>query len=89
MTRIRSLQDHLNRWMLAYVSLAIVVGLLAGNTLAGFATNQAGLLGGLTTAAVFMIIHPMMVNVRFEAVAWTVVSASTLRAVRSGAAWRR
>ena len=67
MTRIRSLQEHLNRWMLGYVSLAIVVGLLAGNAAAGFAKSQAGLLGGLTTAAVFMIIYPMMVNVRFEA----------------------
>jgi ACR3 family arsenite efflux pump ArsB len=67
MTRIRSLQDHLNRWMLAYVSLAILVGLVAGNGLAGFAKSQAGLLGSLTTAAVFMIIYPMMVNVRFEA----------------------
>jgi len=67
MTRIRSLQEHLNRWMLGYVSLAIVVGLLAGNAAAGFAKSQAGPLGGLTTAAVFMIIYPMMVNVRFEA----------------------
>lgn len=67
MTGLRSLQEHLNRWMLAYVSLAIMVGLVAGNGLAGFAKGQAGLLGGLTTAAVFMIIYPMMVNVRFEA----------------------
>ena len=67
MTRLRSLQEHLNRWMLAYVSLAILVGLLAGNGLAGFAKSQVGLLGGLTTAAVFLIIYPMMVNVRFEA----------------------
>ena len=67
MTGLRSLQEHLNRWMLAYVSLAILVGLLAGNGLAGFAKSQAGLLGGLTTAAVFLIIYPMMVNVRFEA----------------------
>ena len=67
MTRVRSLQEHLNRWMLAYVSLAILVGLLAGDGLAGIAKSQAGLLGGLTTAAVFLIIYPMMVNVRFEA----------------------
>ena len=67
MTRIRALQEHLNRWMLAYVSLAIVTGLVAGNGLAGFAKSQAGLLGGFTTAAVFLIIYPMMVNVRFEA----------------------
>jgi ACR3 family arsenite efflux pump ArsB len=67
MTRLGSLQEHLNRWMLAYVSLAILVGLLAGNGLAGFAKSQAGPLGVLTTAAVFLIIYPMMVNVRFEA----------------------
>ncbi len=67
MIALRSLQEHLNRWMLAYVSLAILVGLLAGNGLAGFAKTQAGPLGGLTTAAVFLIIYPMMVNVHFEA----------------------
>jgi len=67
MTRIRSLQEHLNRWMLAYVSLGIVGGLVLGMAFAGWTTANAGAIGGLTTAAVFLIIYPMMVNVRFEA----------------------
>jgi ACR3 family arsenite efflux pump ArsB len=68
MTRIRRLQEHLNRWMLGYVVLAIGLGLFLG---AGpgesFTSANASLLGTLTTVAVFFIIYPMMVNVRFEA----------------------
>ena len=67
MTRIRSLQEHLNRWMLAYVSVAIVGGLVLGEASASWTRANAGTIGGLTTAAVFLIIYPMMVNVRFEA----------------------
>ena len=67
MTGLRSLQEHLNRWMLAYVSLAILAGLFLGNAVAGWTKANTGSIGGLTTAAVFLIIYPMMVNVRFEA----------------------
>ena len=67
MSRLRSVQEHLNRWMLAYVSLAIVAGLALGNVAAGWTKGNTGLIGGLTTTAVFVIINPMMVNVRFEA----------------------
>ena len=67
MTRIRSIQEHLNRWMLVYVSLAIVVGLTAGHLLTATTKVNSGAIGNLTTVAVFFIIYPMMVNVRFEA----------------------
>ncbi len=67
MTRVRSLQEHLNRWMLGYVSLAILAGLVLGSALDGVTRTNAGAVGGLTTVAVFLIIYPMMVNVRFEA----------------------
>jgi ACR3 family arsenite efflux pump ArsB len=67
MSRLRPIQEHLNRWMLAYVSLAIVTGLAVGNAAAIWTKANAGPIGGLTTAAVFLIIYPMMVNVRFEA----------------------
>ena len=67
MTHIRSIQEHLNRWMLVYVSLAIVAGLVLGKALAGVTSANAGAIGGLTTVSVFLIIYPMMVNVRFEA----------------------
>ena len=67
MTRLRSLQEHLNRWMLGYVSLAIIAGLALGSALEGITGANTGTIGGLTTVAVFLIIYPMMVNVRFEA----------------------
>jgi ACR3 family arsenite transporter len=66
-TRIRSIQEHLNRWMLVYVSLAIVVGLTAGHLLAATTKANSGAISNLTTVSVFFIIYPMMVNVRFEA----------------------
>jgi ACR3 family arsenite efflux pump ArsB len=67
MARLRPIQEHLNRWMLAYVSLAIVTGLGLGEVLSGVTKANTAAIGGLTTAAVFLIIYPMMVNVRFEA----------------------
>jgi len=67
MTHLRPIQEHLNRWMLAYVSFAIVAGLVLGEAFAVWTKANAGAVGGLTTAAVFLIIYPMMVNVRFEA----------------------
>ncbi len=67
MPALRSVQEHLNRWMLAFVSLAIVAGLALGNAAAGWANANAGPVGTLTTGAVFLIIYPMMINVRFEA----------------------
>ncbi len=69
MTGLRSLQEHLNRWMLAYVSLAMVAGLAIGYPAASSAKSGAAAIGGLTSVAVFFIVYPMMVNVRFEALA--------------------
>jgi hypothetical protein len=34
MIRLRSIQEHLNRWVLVHVSLAILVGLVGGHLLA-------------------------------------------------------
>ena len=67
MRRVKSTQEHLNRWMLAYVSLAIVAGLVLGNAAAGWTRANSASVGAVTTAAVFLIIYPMMVSVRFEA----------------------
>lgn len=50
MTRLRSLQEHLNRWMLAYVSLAMAGGLAIGYPAASTATSAAAAIGGLTGA---------------------------------------
>ena len=67
MSRLRPFQEHLNRWMLAYVSFAILAGLALGDAFADVTKTNTGAIGGLTTAAVFLIIYPMMINVRFEA----------------------
>ncbi len=53
--------------MLGYVSLAILAGLVLGRALEGVTRSNTAVVGGLTTVAVFLIIYPMMVNVRFEA----------------------
>ncbi len=67
MSRVKSIQEHLNRWMLVYVTVAIVAGLAIGDAGAGWTKTNASLVSTLTTVAVFLIIYPMMVNVRFEA----------------------
>jgi hypothetical protein len=50
MSRLRPIQEHLNRWMLAYVSLAILGGLTLGEAFAGATKANTGAIGGLTTA---------------------------------------
>ena len=69
MTRLHSFQEHLNRWMLLYVALAMALGLAIGYPAASVAKAATATIGGLTTVAVFCIVYPMMVNVRFEALA--------------------
>jgi ACR3 family arsenite efflux pump ArsB len=55
--------------MLLYVALAMGLGLAIGYPAASLAKDAAATIGGLTTVAVFFIVYPMMVNVRFEALA--------------------
>jgi len=69
MSRLRAFQEHLNHWMLLYVALAMAAGLAIGYPAASVAASAAATIGGLTTVAVFFIVYPMMVNVRFEALA--------------------
>lgn len=62
---MKALQAHLNKWLLAYVVAAMGLGVLAGRPQAGWSQAHQGDLSTLTTVAVFMIIYPMMVNLRF------------------------
>jgi ACR3 family arsenite efflux pump ArsB len=65
--KIKALQDHLNAWMLVYVVAAIAAGLVAGvQSTTWIGAHQSGV-RTLTTLAVFLIIYPMMVNLRLEA----------------------
>ena len=50
---LRLIQEHLNRWMLAYVALAMAAGLAIGYPPASV-TSRASTIGGLTTVAVFL-----------------------------------
>ncbi len=65
--KIKALQEHLNAWMLLYVVLAIAAGLVAGAQSTGWIGTHRSGVSKLTTLAVFLIIYPMMVNLRLEA----------------------
>ena len=63
------LQQHLSHWLLLYAMSAIAAGLAVGYPLRAWAGSHTGGIGTLTTAAVFLVIYPMMVNLRVEALA--------------------
>lgn len=62
-------QAHLSRWLMAYAMGAMAVGLAAGYPSRAWAEQHADPIGALTTGAVFLVIYPMMVNLRVEALA--------------------
>jgi len=68
-TRSARLQAHLSHWLMGYALIAMAVGLAAGYPLRAWSHQHTGSLGALTTAAVFLVIYPMMVNLRVEALA--------------------
>jgi len=63
---MKTLQEHLNKWMLLYVILAIGLGLVAGYASAAWTKANSSLVSTLTTVAVFFVIYPMMVNLKIE-----------------------
>jgi ACR3 family arsenite transporter len=66
---MKGLHHHLNRWLLAYSVGVMGIALALGYPAETWATAHKSLLSTLTTVAVFLIIYPMMVNVRFDALA--------------------
>ena len=64
---MKALQDHLNKWLLVYVVSAMGLGILLGHPQATWIGKHQRSISTLTTVAVFMIIYPMMVNLRFGA----------------------
>ncbi|PKQ17787.1 MAG: bile acid:sodium symporter, partial [Actinobacteria bacterium HGW-Actinobacteria-8] len=52
---------------MGYAMTAMAVGLLVGYPLRDWSHQHTDSLGVLTTAAVFLVIYPMMVNLRVEA----------------------
>jgi ACR3 family arsenite efflux pump ArsB len=67
MGTVKALQEHLNKWLLLYVLLAMGLGLLVGYPNAAWTTKNASVVKNLTTLAVFFIIYPMMINLKLEA----------------------
>ncbi len=61
------LQQHLSTWLMLYAMGAITAGLVIGYPLRGWAGRHPDGIGTLTTVAVFLVIYPMMVNLRVEA----------------------
>ncbi len=60
-------QAHLSKWLMVYAMGAITAGLAAGYPARTWAGHHSGDLSTLTTVAVFLVIYPMMVNLRIEA----------------------
>jgi ACR3 family arsenite transporter len=63
---MKALQEHLNKWLLVYVVLAIGSGLAIGYSSSAWTQTNQNLVSTLTTVAVFFVIYPMMVNLKFE-----------------------
>jgi len=64
---MKTLLDHLNKWLVAYVLLAMTLGLLVGHPNAAWIKEHSRAVNNLTTLAVFFIIYPMMINLKLEA----------------------
>jgi|DewCreStandDraft_2_1066082.scaffolds.fasta_scaffold01681_8 ACR3 family arsenite efflux pump ArsB len=64
---MKALQEHLNKWLLLYVVLAMAAGLALGYPNAAWTKAHQDIVSTLTTLAVFFIIYPMMVNLKIEA----------------------
>ena len=79
---MQRVQLHLNRFLLGYAVAAMAVGLALGAPLADWTKAHASVLADLTTAGVFLIIFPMMVNVRFGALLKAGRNVRGLRAYR-------
>ena len=63
---MKALQEHLNKWLLLYVVLAMALGIAIGHPNATWIKANQSLVGTLTTLTVFFIIYPMMVNLKIE-----------------------
>jgi ACR3 family arsenite efflux pump ArsB len=66
---MKKFQEHLNKWLLLYVTGAMILGLLIGKPSASWVKANQSMVSSLTTVIVFLIIYPMMVNVKLESLA--------------------
>ena len=66
-TGLARLKGHLSRYLLLYVAAAMALGLALGYPGSHLVARHKALFTTLTTIAVFLIIYPMMVNLKLEA----------------------
>ncbi|HEB64046.1 MAG TPA: arsenic resistance protein [Chloroflexi bacterium] len=66
---LKKVQQHLKRYLLLYVSIAMALGLLLGHPQAVWTKAHKAEIKALTTVVVFFIIYPMMVNLKLESLA--------------------
>ncbi len=64
---MQALQEHLSRWLMAYALSAMGLGLGLGQLASAWTTSHVQLVSSATTAMVFLVIYPMMVGLKFEA----------------------
>ncbi len=65
--RLKRLQEHLRKYLLWYVAAAIATGWVLGAKSPMFIKHNQATLKTLITAVVFLMIYPMMINIRLEA----------------------
>jgi ACR3 family arsenite efflux pump ArsB len=77
---MKALQEHLNKWLLVYVVAAMALGLALGYPSAAWTKHNQSLVSNLTTLVVFLIVYPMMVNLKLESLvkAWRNVKGLSL-----------
>lgn len=62
-----ALQRHLSRWLLGYALSAMALGLLLGQATGDWVSQHADPIATATTTMVFLVIYPMMIGLKFEA----------------------
>lgn len=66
---VKRIQEHLKTYLLWYVAAAIALGWSLGYVNGPFIKQHQPTLKALITVVVFLMIYPMMINVRLEALA--------------------
>jgi ACR3 family arsenite efflux pump ArsB len=64
---MKAFQEHLNKWLLVYVLAAMALGTALGYPNAAWTKANQPLVSNLATLVVFLIVYPMMVNLKVEA----------------------
>ncbi len=63
---LKTVKEHFSKYLLHYTLLSMGIGLAVGYPSENFVMQQQGLFTTLTLIAVFLIIYPMMVNLKLE-----------------------